>query len=519
VAIYHWDLQTIKRSEGRSSVAAAAYRAAVRLEDDRTGQVYDYQRKRGVVLSALIGWTGSRQELWDAAEFSEKRKDSRVAREIEAAIPCELSPELAQALMLEYCEALRQRWGVAVDLNIHEPHSKGADKRNIHAHIQFTTRQVTENLFGAKTVVLDDTKFSGPEVEWARKEWENHANAALRSMGLNITIDCRSLKDKALASLKERMAEFQERLNHENLTDQERQERLELEREKMMEEVRSLTPKLHLGPTDTARERKGIATKSGTINRGVDAEQELKRLAVEEAAAKVREAEVLAEIQAVEQQARREAAAAAEKQKAEAIAQARKVRDSRIISARHMVAAYEAAEQAGPPVRRIWKLDDFVGADESSQRLGYLLDRRKDLAKQADGLRRNYPIACWFQQTVGRALNKKGRQFQAVTEEAAVYAKAERELRQVREALQVQLGPVLAKRQALTDTEFQKADELFTEAVNNLDDDLRKLAARQTTQEMQAVVSAPVVISTMLPVAATPPPKPRPTGAAPRPRW
>ena len=54
VAIYHLSAKVISRAGGRSSIAAAAYRTAGRLRDDRQGLEHDYSRKGGVVHSCLL---------------------------------------------------------------------------------------------------------------------------------------------------------------------------------------------------------------------------------------------------------------------------------------------------------------------------------------------------------------------------------------------------------------------------------------------------------------------------------
>jgi hypothetical protein len=223
----------------------------------------------------------------------------------------------------------------------------------------------------------------------------------------------------------------------------------------------------------------------------------------------------------VEELARREAEAAARNREVEIIADAQRALDDQIVTARKRLAVYEAALEAGAPKRRIWTLDDVVGGSHSSRRLEQLRNRRKFHSQTADALGRQHPFACWFQRTVGLSLNKSAEEFQEATKKTARYIKAGRKLRQQRKALQAQLEPIITRRQALADAEYRKADALFTEAVNNLDHDLRKLAERQTTQEMQAMGPAAVAISTKLPAVAMPPPKPRPTSTAlrPRPRW
>ncbi len=47
MAIYHLSAQVIGRSSGRSSVAAAAYRAGERLRDERTRDMEYYGRELG----------------------------------------------------------------------------------------------------------------------------------------------------------------------------------------------------------------------------------------------------------------------------------------------------------------------------------------------------------------------------------------------------------------------------------------------------------------------------------------
>ena len=97
MAIYHLSVKTISRSQGRSATAAAAYRAAIEIVDERTGEIHDYQRKGGVECTEIIlpdnapDWATDRAALWNAAEQAETRKNSTVAREFEIALPSELS--------------------------------------------------------------------------------------------------------------------------------------------------------------------------------------------------------------------------------------------------------------------------------------------------------------------------------------------------------------------------------------------------------------------------------------------
>ena len=79
MAIYSLQVKTVSRSAGRSVVAAAAYRAAEKIGDDRLGVVWDFTSKRGVLHSEIMipagapDWARDRAELWNAAERAEDK--------------------------------------------------------------------------------------------------------------------------------------------------------------------------------------------------------------------------------------------------------------------------------------------------------------------------------------------------------------------------------------------------------------------------------------------------------------
>src|SRR5690606_738291 len=147
MAIYHLSVKPVSRGVGRSATAAAAYRSASQVADRTTGQVFDYTRKSGVEHSEIvlptqaaqrdIHWPRDREQLWNAAEEAEKRKDARVAREYEVALPHELSRQQRLELVRDFSQEIANRYGVAVDFAIHKPHREG-DDRNHHAHVLTT---------------------------------------------------------------------------------------------------------------------------------------------------------------------------------------------------------------------------------------------------------------------------------------------------------------------------------------------------------------------------------------------
>lgn len=194
MAIFHLDVSTVKRSEGRSAVAAAAYRAGQRLYDGRIGQTFNYTRRTGVASSFVALPTAapewSRNDLWNQAEAAEKRKNATVAREWLVALPAELNSEQREELTRALAAELVVRFSVAVDVAIHEPGRTG-DERNHHAHLLTSTRELTPEGFGAKTRVLDAAKTGGVEIKKLRAWWADTCNEALEAAGVAERIDPR----------------------------------------------------------------------------------------------------------------------------------------------------------------------------------------------------------------------------------------------------------------------------------------------------------------------------------------
>ena len=234
MATYHLSAKTISRSHGRSATGAAAYRTGARIIDERTGVLHDYQRRRGVEAVFLLlpanapDWACDRARLWNAAEQAETRKNSTVAREFEIALPAELDAEQRQRLTVDFARELVERHGCAADVAIHQPSREG-DSRNHHAHILLSTRRLAAAGFTEKTRELDDLK-TGEIGRW-RERFAEVQNARLREAGVEARVDHRSLEAQ------------------------------EIDREAT----------IHLGPTATALERRGVPTRLGESNREVQA--------------------------------------------------------------------------------------------------------------------------------------------------------------------------------------------------------------------------------------------------------
>jgi Ti-type conjugative transfer relaxase TraA len=199
MAIYHLSVKVISRSSGRSAVAAAAYRSAGRLHDERIDRTHDFTNKGGVVHSEVLLPEGApehlsdREQLWNAVEASEKRKDAQLSREVEFAIPRELNQEQGIALARDFVEREFVERGMIADLNVHW--DIGADGlAKPHAHVMLTMREVDAVGFGAKVRDWNRTEL----VEQWRERWAEHVNERLAELDIDARIDHRSLEAQGI---------------------------------------------------------------------------------------------------------------------------------------------------------------------------------------------------------------------------------------------------------------------------------------------------------------------------------
>ncbi len=196
MASYHLSVKTVSRATGRSGPGAAAYRTASLIACERDGTTHDYTRRGGVEASFIVAppgaaWAQDRAALWNAVEAAEKRKDAKVAREYELALPHELAPEDRRTLAEGFAREVVARFGVVADVAIHAPHRHG-DERNWHAHVLTTTRVAGAERLGAKTRELDVVQTSGPAVEALRELWAVQVNQALERIQCEARVDHRS---------------------------------------------------------------------------------------------------------------------------------------------------------------------------------------------------------------------------------------------------------------------------------------------------------------------------------------
>ena len=193
MAIFHFSAQLISRSDGANAVQAAAYRAGERMVCDRTGLVFNFTYKKEVSYSAILApegaapWVFSRAELWGRVEH-QKRKNAQLAREIQVALPIELTHAQQVELIHGYVQAQFVSLAMVADINIH------LKPGNPHAHVLLTLCDVEADGFGAKR---RDWNHPSLVARW-REAWASACNSALEEAGHDARIDHRSNKARGI---------------------------------------------------------------------------------------------------------------------------------------------------------------------------------------------------------------------------------------------------------------------------------------------------------------------------------
>jgi hypothetical protein len=201
VAIFHMTAKVISRGKGQSAIAAAAYRSGERLKDREADEIKHYTARAERIVTAGIMRPSdtpelfqNREELWNAVEGFEKRRDAQLAREIEIALPHELTDQQREYLVKDFAREQFVRRGYIVDYAIHGPEAD-SDKRNHHAHMMITMRTCDREGFAAKK---DRSLNNIDQLATWREKWAELANRHLERHGHDARIDHRSLEAQGI---------------------------------------------------------------------------------------------------------------------------------------------------------------------------------------------------------------------------------------------------------------------------------------------------------------------------------
>ena len=200
MAIFHLHVKVIGRKSGSSAVASAAYRSASRLRDDRLERSHDFSNKRGVIHSEVMlpedapeQWR-DRERLWNDVEAFEVRKDAQLAREVEFALPREMTQAQGIELARDFVQSEFVDQGMIADLNVHWDMAEDGTAKP-HAHVMLNMRSVDEDGFGPKVREWNRTEM----VERWRERWAELANERLAELDIDARIDHRSLEAQGIA--------------------------------------------------------------------------------------------------------------------------------------------------------------------------------------------------------------------------------------------------------------------------------------------------------------------------------
>ena len=239
---------------GRSAVAAAAYRSGERLTNEWDGRTHDFTHKPGVVHTEIMLPShappefSDRSTLWNSVEQIEKSSGAQLAREIEVALPVELTRAEQLALVRSYVQDNFVAAGMCADFALHD---KGDG--NPHTHIMLTIRPLKlDGRWGPKCRKVYDLDSQGNRIPDGKGGWKNHredttdwnnrenaekwraawavyANRALEAAGRPERIDHRSYERQGVEKI----------------------------------------PTIHMGVAASQMERRGIQTEKGNVNRQI----------------------------------------------------------------------------------------------------------------------------------------------------------------------------------------------------------------------------------------------------------
>ena len=254
IAIYHCNISIVSRGKGKSAVAAAAYRSGEKLTNEWDGMTHDYTRKGGVVHTEIMlpphapPSFSDRSTLWNSVELYEKAGNAQLAREIDAALPIELSREEQIRLVREYCSSQFVSRGMCVDYAIHD-----TGKGNPHCHIMLTMRPLDERgAWAAKSQKEYDLDENGERIRLPSGRYKTHK------------VDLTGWNDKDNTLLwRKAWADFTNDFLERNGSPERIDHRSNAERG--IDEI----PTVHMGVAACQMEKKGIATEKGELNRNI----------------------------------------------------------------------------------------------------------------------------------------------------------------------------------------------------------------------------------------------------------
>ena len=256
----HFKITIVKRSQGQSAVAGAAYQSGERLFSEYDQKTKFYNKKKELVHAEIMlpshappGFA-DRATLWNAVEAVENQWNSQLARRIVLAFPVEIPKEQYLSMIKEFCQEQFVSKGMIADFAIHD---KGDG--NPHAHILLTLRAIDEHgKWLPKARKVYDLDENGERIRLPSGNWKCHKEN---------TVDW---NDQKYAEV---WRHGWETITNRYLEAAGRPERVDLrsfERQGIQQ-----IPTVHLGPAAHQMEKRGVETFLGNLNRDIRAANSL----------------------------------------------------------------------------------------------------------------------------------------------------------------------------------------------------------------------------------------------------
>ena len=256
----HFKITIVKRSQGQSAVAGAAYQSGERLFSEYDQKTKFYNKKKELVHAEIMlpshappGYA-DRATLWNAVEAVENQWNSQLARRIVLAFPVEIPKEQYLSMIKEFCQEQFVSKGMIADFAIHD---KGDG--NPHAHILLTLRAIDEyGKWLPKARKVYDLDENGERIRLPSGNWKCHKEN---------TVDW---NDQKYAEVWRHSWETITNRYHEAAGRPERVDLRSFERQGIQQ-----IPTVHLGPAAHQMEKRGVETFLGNLNRDIRAANSL----------------------------------------------------------------------------------------------------------------------------------------------------------------------------------------------------------------------------------------------------
>ena len=256
MADFHFHVERIKRSAGKSVVAAAAYRAGEKLNDDYYGLTHDYSKK-AVVKSGIFlpihapPRLQDRETLWNEVEKVERHPSAQLAYSFDFSLQNEFSMEENIELAERFIKEQFVDRGMICDYAIHNPHRD--DVPNPHVHVLCPIRPLTENgEWGNKRRREYELDENGKRVR------DENGEYVFKSVYITDWDD-----PETLEKWRQAWAEYNNRLF------EKKQLAARIDHRSYERQGVDKVPTIHEGPAVREMEKRGIRTRIGDFNRWV----------------------------------------------------------------------------------------------------------------------------------------------------------------------------------------------------------------------------------------------------------